>query len=83
MGHAQTSRPREPVAPSDAAVAAGAVKGPVLFLKISIAPAAVKVWKEEEGKRGVGDQISQSVSGTRSSEDKLHYLLTRAAFNYL
>ena len=43
------------VTPSDAAVAAGAVEGPVLFLKIYVAPVAVKVWKEEEGKRGVRD----------------------------
>ena len=61
----------KPVAPANAAGAAGAIKDPVLFLKTSVAPAAVEVWKEEdEGKRGVRDRL-ESGYGTSLSEDKL------------
>ena len=38
---------------ADVAVDAG--KGPVLFLEILAAPAAVDMWEEEEGQRGVRD----------------------------
>ena len=55
------------------AVAAGAVEGPVLFLKISVTLAAIEVWKEEEGERGARDR-SQSGCGTFSGEGRTTYV---------
>ena len=45
----------KPSAPANAAIVANATEAPVLFLKISVALAAVEVWKKEEGERGVRD----------------------------
>ena len=46
----------KPVAPANADIATDTVEAPILFLKISVALAAVEVWKKEEGKRGVRDR---------------------------
>ena len=52
-GRAQTvALTNKRVAPAFAAVASDGV---ILFLKMPVAPGAVEIQEEEEGKRGVGD----------------------------